>query len=243
MELTAYTMEGYDVAIRPAPVERDWMEASKERFAYRCLPLNIANAHGWEMLLPTGFKAMWSGRPDPDAVRVISDSGEQAPALGHFGHGVLTFHVMCLFRTEPGYDLMVQGPINRPKDGIAPLTGIIETDWAPYTFTMNWMFTRPGHVVRFEAGEPFCHFFPVKRGEIEQFAPRIRAITDNPELMRQQKAWSESRNTFMKELQQAGTQANEERWQKLYYRGLDAEGQEVKTADHRTRVRLKPFAR
>ena len=39
---------------------------------------------------------------------------------------------------------MVQGPINRPKDGIAALPGIIETDWSPYSFTMNWMFTRPG---------------------------------------------------------------------------------------------------
>nr|WP_234844589.1 DUF6065 family protein [Sinorhizobium meliloti] len=23
--------------------------------------------------------------------------------------------------------------------------GIIETDWSPYTFTMNWRFTRAGH--------------------------------------------------------------------------------------------------
>ena len=83
MELTAYTMEGYSVAIRPAPVEREWMENSKERFAYRCLPLNIANAHGWEMLLPSGFKATWTGRPEIESVRVIAESGEQAPAVSH----------------------------------------------------------------------------------------------------------------------------------------------------------------
>lgn len=243
MELTAYTMEGHSVDIRPAPVERDWMDASKERFAYRCLPLNVANAYGWEILLPTGFTAEWNGNPDDGAIQIQSDQGLQAPVISHFGHGVLTFHVMCLFRTEPGYDLLVQGPINRPKDAIAPLTGIIETDWAPYTFTMNWMFTRPGQTVRFEADEPFCHFYPVKRGEIENFNPRLAKITDHPELLRQQKAWAESRNTFMVELQKKGTVANEERWQKLYYRGLDAEGKEVKTADHRTRVRLKPFRR
>ena len=50
------------------------------------------------------------------------DEGNIAPALGHFGFGVLTFHVPCLFRTEVGFDLMVTGPINRPKDAIAPLT-------------------------------------------------------------------------------------------------------------------------
>jgi hypothetical protein len=243
MELTAYGLNAVEMSIRPAPLERDWMENSKERFAYRCLPLNIANAHGWEILCPFGFKATWNGAPSPDAVKVYPDSGSQPFALGHFGHGVLTFHVTKLFRTEPGYDLLVQGPVNRPKDAIAPLSGIIETDWAPYTFTMNWMFTRPGTVIRFERGEPFCHFFPVKRGEIEGFEPRLRELGENPELKEQQAKWEASRSNFMEDLKQPGSQAREEKWQKLYYRGLDAEGNEVKTADHRTRVRLKPFTK
>jgi hypothetical protein len=42
--------------------------------------------------------------------------------------------------------------LNSPKDGIAPLTGVIETDWLPYPFTMNWQMTRPGSV-RFDKDE------------------------------------------------------------------------------------------
>jgi hypothetical protein len=243
MELTAYGLNAIPMEIRPAPLEREWMDNSKDRFAYRCLPLNIANAHGWEILCPFGFKATWTGQPSPDGVKVFPDPGAHGIALGHFGHGVLTFHVSNLFRTEPGYDLLVQGPVNRPKDAIAPLTGIIETDWAPYTFTMNWKFTRPGTVVRFEKGEPFCHFFPVKRGEIENFEPRLRPLEENPELMAQQLKWEQSRANFMDELKQPGSQAREEKWQKLYYRGVDADGNEVKAVDHRTRVRLKPFVK
>src|SRR5690349_19912065 len=106
---------------------------------------------------------------------------------------------------------------------------------------MNWKFTRPDNLVSFEKDEPFCHFFPVKRGEIESFEPQLRRIEDNPELMRQQALWNTSRADFIKELAVTGTRANEDRWQKLYYRGLDAEGIEVKSADHRTKVRLKPF--
>jgi hypothetical protein len=241
MELTAYTLGGHQLEIRPAPLERDWMETSRERYAYRCLPLNIANAHGWEILLPSSFKAAWNGTTDIAGVKVYPEQGREPLAISHFGHGVLTFHITCLFRTEAGYDLLAQGPVNRPKDAIAPLSGIIETDWAPYTFTMNWKFTRPGTVVRFEAGEPFCHFFPIKRGEIEEFTPRMRAMADDPELLRQYEMWNASRSNFMKELPEPGSKANEERWQKLYYRGLDAEGNEVKSADHRTRVRLKSF--
>ncbi len=240
MKLTAYVMDGHTIDIRPAPVERDWMDATGQRFAYRCLPLNIANAHGWEILSPSAFTAIWDGGSDIGAVKV-KDSSPTPMAISHFGHGTLTFHIPCLFRTETGYDLMAQGPVNRPKDGIAPLSGVIETDWAPYTFTMNWIFTRSHLEVRFERGEPFCHIFPVKRGELATVQPEIKALSTEPELERQFKLWNESRNHFNAELQRPGSEAQAERWQKLYYRGLSPDG-ETAVEDHITRLRLKPFS-
>lgn len=93
-------------------------------------------------------------------------------ALSHFGHAVLTFNVNALFRTEPGYDLMVTGPLNQPKDGLQPLTGVAETDWAPFTFTMNWKFTRNLTTIAFECDEPSCRIFPLKRGLVEGFSRR-----------------------------------------------------------------------
>src|SRR5271156_1280951 len=166
MKLVAYILEDQPFEIRPAPLERDWMNKTDQRFAYRCLPLNIANAFGWEILCPETFSAIWDGGNALESVYVTVDSDAAAPALSHFGYGILTFHVLCLFRTDPGVELLAQGPINRPKDGIAPLTGVIETDWAPYTFTMNWKFTRRNVPIRFEKGEPFCHVFPVRCGEL-----------------------------------------------------------------------------
>lgn len=243
MKLFAYMTDGHDIDIRPAAVERDWMDNTGQRFAYRCLPLNIANSYGWELLCRSGFSALWDGGQTKEAITVVADGGTQAPVLSHFAHGILTFHVPCLFRTEPGIDLMVQGPINRPKDGIAPLSGVIETDWAPYTFTMNWMFTRPGHAVRFEQGEPFCHIFPVRRGDIETVEPEIQALSQQGELHEQYQAWNKSRQQFNADLLQTGSTAQAERWQKMYYQGLDARGANAPVEDHRTRVRLRPFVR
>ena len=111
---------------------------------------------------------------------------------------------------------MAQGPINRPKDGIAALSGIIETDWAPYTFTMNWIFTQPEVDVHFEKGEPFCHIFPVQRGLLASVEPEIRAIVVAS------RSWSSNikrgtraASNFNAELQQPGSQAQAERWQKI----------------------------
>lgn len=68
---------------------------------------------------------------------------------------------------------------------------VIETDWASYTFTMNWMFTCPG-TVRFEQDEPFCHIFPLHRGELETVEPEIRPFTAVPELQQSYEVWKQS---------------------------------------------------
>ncbi|WP_042832409.1 DUF6065 family protein, partial [Xanthomonas citri] len=47
MKLIAHVLDGHTLDIRPAPHERAWMDATEQRYAYRCLPLAIANAHGW----------------------------------------------------------------------------------------------------------------------------------------------------------------------------------------------------
>jgi len=243
LTLTAYAIDGTALNIRPAPVERDWMEATPQRYAYRCLPLNIANAHGWEILCPSGVAVGWTGGPGLEAVVIQADPGTTAPVISHFGQGIFTFHIHGLIRTPPGHDLWVQGPVNRPKDGVYALTGVVETDWMPFTFTMNWMFTRPGMLLRFEKDEPFCHIFPVRRGELEAFRPELRDLAENPELKADFETWSQSRNGFNADLKQPGSQAQKSGWQKTYYKGVDAQGRAVGAQDHRTRVRLRPFLR
>jgi hypothetical protein len=240
-KLTAYGLPRQPFIIRPAPHERDWMDATDQRYAYRCLPLAIANAHGWEMLNPMGFSAYWTGQNGTDAIVIRPDGEGHVPAVSHFGYGIVTFHISAVFRTQPGYDLMVQGPINRPKDAIAPLTGVVETDWTPFSFTMNWQFTRANTVIRFEQNEPFCHIFPTKRGELEAIEPEYRSIEDNPELKAEFDAWTASRSNFLATLHTPNSDASAKKWQKHYYRGQNLEGAAIAGEEHRTKIRLKPF--
>ncbi|WP_292136068.1 DUF6065 family protein [Mesorhizobium sp.] len=240
-QLIAYVAEGHELRIRPAPPERDWMDNTGERFAYRCLPLNIANAHGWEILCATAFSAIWDGRGSVDAIRIKPKPGTVPPAVTHFGNGTLTFHVPCLFRTDPGTNLFVTGPLNRPKDGIAALSGIIETDWSPYTFTMNWKFTRPNQRVHFETGEPFCHLFPLARGGLDSVTPELRNLAENPELQGEFKHWSESRDNFNAALADPASRPAQDKWQKSYFRGVYPSGAPCPEG-HQSRLRLRPFA-
>lgn len=182
MRLMCDTGRHSQIRIAPAAVRRDWMDKTQQRSAYRCLPLNIANAHGWVILNGVPIMVEWNGADGVDAITIksLDDSASQT-AASIFGSGVLTFPVDGLFRTDPGYDLMVMGPANAPKDAIQPLTGIVETDWSPFPFTMNWKFTRPHAPVTFERDEPICMIFPMARGLVEAVEPEFRLFENEPQ--------------------------------------------------------------
>lgn len=244
MRLTAFKMGTDATRIRPAPAARDWMEQTGERFAYRCLPLVIANTHGWEILCPASIEVFWRGGAGLGDLKVVplGDHAGTPPgfAASHFGSGVLTFHTGYLFQTDPGYNLYVSGPVNRPKDGAVPLTGIVETDWLPQPFTMNWLFTAPGGPLVFEEGEPFCHIFPVARDLIEQVEPEFRDLASDPELHARCAQWTMSRAAFNRDLQVPGSTAQAEKWQKHYMRGQHPDGAPG-SQDHRTKLKVRDF--
>jgi hypothetical protein len=156
MRLTCYRLSKEELGIITAPLRREWMD-NTEGFAYRCLPIDVANTHGWFILNPIPFMAEWTGGDRIEAINIRSlDPAEAIPlAVSHFGHGVLTFQIPFLLRTEPGFDLWVGGPTNSFKDGIQAITGIVESDWSLFSFTMNWKFTRSSLPVLFSKGSHF----------------------------------------------------------------------------------------
>jgi hypothetical protein len=242
MEIIAYVFPGWEPQLRPAAARREWMDASPESFAYRCLPLRIANEHGWELLSPCAFEAMWNGGPLPQDVSIFPAAGTRAQdqPVALFGQATLTFHIPALFRTPPGWNLWIAGSPNSAKDGIAPLAGVIETDWSPYSFTMNWRFTRANHRVRFAENEPIAFLMPVERGAAERFSARIAPIDDDPELKAAFQQWSVSRDAFQQEMAANPGAAPADKWQKLYYRGLAPDG--ARAIDgHQTKLGVCPF--
>ncbi len=240
LALDAIQLPGMPMPLRPAPLDRAWMDTPSGRFAKRCLPLLIANQNGWEILNPVGFRAMWDGGESLEAVQVWPDTAGCPPlGISHFGCGILTFTVPYLFRLPEGYNLLVRGPANQPKDGIAALEGLVEADWTSSTFTMNWKFTRAGHPVRFDVGEPAAMIVPMRRGELERFTPAVVPATTAYRTYGEFERWSESRQRFLRDLAVPGSPAQAEGWQRDYMHGRHIDGSQVPT--HQTRLRLAHF--
>ncbi len=232
--------------IAPAPINRTWMQEMSQRRAgwpNRCLPMLIANQSGWELRNRCAFSAMWIGEEKGVDVMITPDQRDtvQLVPISHFGDGILTWHMPFLFRTPPGYNLLVRGPANYPKDGVYPLEGVVETDWASATFTMSWKLTRKMMPVRFEVDEPFCMIVPQRRAELEEFVPELRHIESDEDLQRKHKLFLRSRDAAKQIEQLARVAAGEQvEWQGDYPRGRHADGEEG-AHDHQTRRHLRSF--
>jgi hypothetical protein len=226
----------------PGRVQRAWMDAHPARHPYKCLPLTMANSTGWELLCPMSFTAEWNGGQQQEDITLTPDRPHPDFAefvTSHFAGGVVTMHVGYLFRTPPGWGVWATGAPNFVKDGIQPLTGLTETDWLPFPFTMNWIFTRPGKV-RFEKGEPFCFITLIEHKRVEAFEPVMRHIESDPVLAGQLDAWTKKRDDFNKRLSRGDPDAAKEAWQRYYFKGEMPDEVGPAPKDHVNKRRLKP---
>lgn len=233
--LEAYAVGDAPQPLIPAPAKRDWMDASSQRHAYRCLPLAVANAYGWQLLLPADVVVRWNGKSELSDISVFCDRPYQV--VSNFKRGVITFDVSYIFRTPPGYHLLVTGPSNSFKDGVAPMTAVIETDWLPYTFTFNYQLTRPGEF-RWQSGEPYAQLCVVQAGLQETVQPLIRNLAENPELAADHEAWVRRRSDLRARQAAGDREAWKEAWGRDYFLGRYADGRTAE-APHTIKLCLK----
>lgn len=231
-----------EMPLEPAPVARTWMDQTNQRFAYRCLPLVIANQSGWVVRSPIGFSVRWNGGARLADLEVKVPAGPHTARFSsHFGDGILTVSLPYLFRTPRGVNLWVKGPANWIKDGIQALEGIVETDWNESTFTMNWKVTRKNRTIRFAAGEPLCMLVPLPRGFVESFAAVIESPEAQPRLAAAYARWRDGRNAFNSALARHDPEAAERGWQRDYMLGRNSAGRVF--PEHQTKLDVPPFRR
>jgi predicted 2-oxoglutarate/Fe(II)-dependent dioxygenase YbiX len=240
--LEAFKLGDFAPSLVACTPERSWMDAFPNRHAYRCLPLTIANTHGWELLAPAAFEVTWNGGSLTSdlTVQALEPFPDRMPlehfAVSNFGRGVVTFHTGYLFRTPPGWNLLATGALNEPRPGISPLVGIIETDWLPYSFTQNWQMLGSG-TVRFEKDEVYCTIMPIPKDYLGDWQVAVHAWGDDPVLSAEEAQFRASRIDFQARMDKRDPAAIKEAWQRHYFVGRHPDGTE--NADHVNKLRLR----
>jgi hypothetical protein len=232
-EIIAYELQPPMLRLGVGAHDRAWMDAIPDRTAYRCLPMLIANQAGWTVASRGRLRATWNGGPLPSDLRVDTEDCPEAP-LSHFGYGILTWRIPYLFRTPRGWNLLMRGPANSPKDGASSLEGVIEADWAVQPAFHSWQLTRPRLSVVWEDGEVICMIVPQRRGELEAFRPRTESILDHPGVRAEYEIFSEGRTAF-------NSNRGERKWERHYFHGRSPGAAAAPAGAHQTKLRLQPF--
>ncbi|HEY0257521.1 MAG TPA: DUF6065 family protein, partial [Candidatus Methylacidiphilales bacterium] len=234
MKLIAYKTYDYKCqTLVPAARTRDWMDKTPGAFAYHCLPLVMANSLGWFLINNVPCEMEWDGTEPSSGLKVwateeLTDNEKHFLPSSHFGSGIVTFHAEYMFWTERKISIIAKGPANMPKHGIHALEGVIETDWLPYPFTMNWKMTEKNLRVRFERGEPIAQIIPWPLDLVDSMEPEILSLQTNPELYAKYEDYRKKRGAFNEKFLKDGKKR-----QKYYVRGEDSLGNKY-TEDHRT---------
>jgi hypothetical protein len=244
-DLIAYRLgNGCAMKLLAATSKREWMNDTNSGFANRCLPMHIADQAGWFILNDQTVRAKWSGGKKSDAIIIEYDGNPPHAAISHFGEGILSFSIPFIFRTPQGVALLFRGPANMPKDGVAPLEGIVETDWSVAGVSMNWKFTRENTWVEFARHEPICMIVPQRLELMESTYPHERDIMNNAQLLQNYQIWHESCRNFNERLKHREPEALRLGWQRYYYRGTapHAKCEPIEEAGaHRTQLNLREF--
>jgi len=231
--------------IRPCRPNSPWMDRTPGKYAYRCTPLSAANSMGWELLNPVNCECLWNGLTPESQLLVYRESESRFAAQSHFGSGIVTWHLPFVFRTPPGYGMVVTGPANHEKSDAVPADAFVRTDWLPFPFTMNWRITRPQTPVRFEKGEPICRIYPYPIVLLDEIEIEIHDLEETPRFNQAVKDWGEKRKSDyearksqeQKWLENGGELAQEALWNRQYAHGRGAEGAQT---HHETVFHCKP---
>ncbi len=232
MKITAYKVKKETLGLVPAKTTRKWMDESINKHPYRCLPMLMANSYGWDLVSKSEFTAEWNGGKYPKDLTITNASGECVPT-SHFGEGIITWHTGFLFRTEYPYGVFVTGSQNEPIKNITCLSGIVESHWLSFPFTLNWKFTCPSKI-KVEIGDVISQLILVRLDIFEQVEAEIIEISENPQLKKEYEDFCKYRSEF-----NSKPDRKKEEWQKNYFLGTKLSGESVDL--HNTKVKAPPF--
>lgn len=209
--------------IVPTTPQRTWMNEVPQNHIYRCLPLTLANATGWDILAPCAIEVGWNGTMagPGDLLVTLDDARFQGSISSQFGCGILTFNIPYVFRTDEPVGLWVRGPTNVADMRAYALEGLVETWWLPFTFTMNWKIQRPYLPMTWAKGDPICTIVPIDFTLLQNNFLQHQTLQDQETSWQKAfREWSRSRtayNTDIRHQKESGAQSH-------YHRGIDHTG-------------------
>jgi len=175
-------------ASRIVPAEKTLFGTANATAVKFCGPYSMANSMGWWVRSPVDIDITWDGKGfthdlkesygdydhalvkslirDSDGVDIgkfCPEGGRSKFTWGAVEPSVVQIWTGCIFRTPPGWGLLIRSPINLPRQNFYVMEGILDTDWMQYDIWTNLAFDKEGTVELRKNGFPIAQLIPFKR--------------------------------------------------------------------------------
>jgi hypothetical protein len=204
------------------------MDASIDKHAYMCFPLNVTNRLGWGIAFPEDIRFIWDGVDDtsPDHVRILE--GEQYASAKRC-NATISFETGLLFKTDPDVTMLTMPVPNQFIAGTQCFTTLISTSFYMPELPIAWKITEANKEIVIPAGTPVAAVLPISLGALEN--DYVLELDETP-----------ATHEYWEEVQKYGEVAQEKNaigdWSKMYRDAVDYRGEKV--GSHETKsIKLK----
>lgn len=172
--------KGHRVKIEQTPVQRDWMDLTDGRHAYKCFPVSLANSIGWSISFLDDIEFIWDGITDssPNHVKIIR-AGEHVANTDR-GQATISFNSELRFKTDKNVSMLSIVPPNYWIDGAIPYTSIISTSFYPDPYPIAWKITKANENIIIPAGTPVATLIPISLTDFSKVELNIYDKPHNP---------------------------------------------------------------
>lgn len=156
MTFKVYKHPDYDTKFFTLKPNRDWMDDSVDKQAYKCLPVTLANCLGWSFSLPEDVSFILHS--STDTVEILGGS-----KYSHVDrtNGTISFISGLTIQTDTPTSLLIMPVPNQFIDGVSPFTSIVNTSVLKAPIPSAWKITRYDQKITIKSGTPIAAIIPI----------------------------------------------------------------------------------
>lgn len=222
-QIDAYQVCKESANIAPLGVKRKWMDDTKDKHAYHCMPLSMVNQYGWGISFPKDISFIWNGDSESNPSNIEILDGEEYVYTDR-ANNLVTFRTGLMFKTPPNLSLFAYPVPNQFIDGVQPLSFLLSTSFLKGDVQPSWKITKANETITIKAGTPIISVMPVDLSAVND---SIIVLTDGSKLDISEIQNDPEYTKYVTDQQKAGI------WPGLYKKPVDHLGNSI--GSHQTR--------
>ncbi len=163
-KIEVYKHIGHPVKIEQTQIQREWMDNTIDKHAYKCFPVSLVNTIGWSISFLEDIEFIWDGISDTTEDHVTVLKGPDGVCNTQRANATISFYTGLFFKTEENTSILSIVPPNYFIDGATPFTAVISTSFFEDAYPVAWKITRPNTKITIPAGTPVATLIPISIG-------------------------------------------------------------------------------